>query len=92
MKKSGATKSGHRACFIIKLYRLVNDHSNSSIVSRTADKNAFLIKQPLLFENKVLPIYFNHSKMSSFERQMNFYGYVNRLEFQPTHFPYKYQI
>ena len=69
-------KKNSRTGFISKLYRLVSDKCYDSVVSWNDDKDAFIIQNTHLFENRVLPLYFNHSKMASFERQMNFYGYA----------------
>ena len=43
--------------------------------NRTSDGEMFVVKDPELFASKVVPLYFDHNKFSSFARQLNFYGF-----------------
>eukprot|EP00586_Coscinodiscus_wailesii_P005304 CAMPEP_0172481392 /NCGR_PEP_ID=MMETSP1066-20121228/7196_1 /TAXON_ID=671091 /ORGANISM="Coscinodiscus wailesii, Strain CCMP2513" /LENGTH=546 /DNA_ID=CAMNT_0013243619 /DNA_START=1 /DNA_END=1641 /DNA_ORIENTATION=- len=36
----------------------------------------FVVKNPSILEKNLIPAYFNHSKYSSFSRQLNFYGFT----------------
>lgn len=49
--------------------------SDPDIVSWTGVGDSFTIKDIDAFQKKILPKYFNHSKFSSFVRQLNFYGF-----------------
>jgi hypothetical protein len=78
-KKTAASAERHsvnstRAHFIRKLYMLMGDKSNKGIVEWSESLDSVVIFNPDQFVSKVLPIYFKHSKIESFERQMNFYG------------------
>jgi hypothetical protein len=53
---------------------MVSD-SDSDIISWTGVGDSFTIKDIDAFQKTVLPKYFNHSKFSSFVRQLNFYGF-----------------
>ncbi len=42
---------------------------------RSEDGETFVVKDPDAFAAEVIPHYFDHSKFSSFSRQLNFYGF-----------------
>lgn len=61
-----------------RLHRLlteVESAGHSNIVSFTDDGKAFKILKPDEFFHKIVPIYFNQTKLSSFKRQLNLYGF-----------------
>ena len=51
------------------------DQCDPSIASWTSGGDSFTIKDINTFEQEALPKYFNHGKLSSFIRQLNFYGF-----------------
>jgi hypothetical protein len=68
-----------------KLYRLLAEaerDGNTHIVSFTPDGRAFKINDPNAFIKDVSPKYFRQSLLSSFVRQLNFYGF-DRLSHGP---------
>jgi hypothetical protein len=68
-----------------KLYRLLAEaerDGSTHIVSFTPDGRAFKINNPSAFIKDVSPKYFRQSLMSSFVRQLNFYGF-DRLSHGP---------
>lgn len=72
--KPKAVKS--RAQFVFKLHALICKE-NGDIVQWIDGGSAFLIKEPASFAKQLLPVYCGHKTFTSFERQMNFYRYVN---------------
>jgi hypothetical protein len=48
---------------------------NQDIVSFLPHGRAFVIHKPKKFAEKVMPKYFKHSKLSSFQRQLGLYGF-----------------
>jgi len=62
------------ASFPKKLFELVST-SGCDIVRWEEHGRAFRIINSDLFAEKVLPLYFRHSKITSFQRQLNLYGF-----------------
>jgi hypothetical protein len=66
-----------------KLYRLLADaerNGNDNIISFTPDGRAFKIHNRQAFIKEVSPTYFRQAKITSFVRQLNFYGFEKLLE------------
>mmetsp|Transcript_36502 Transcript_36502/g.88464 ORF Transcript_36502/g.88464 Transcript_36502/m.88464 type:complete len:249 (-) Transcript_36502:932-1678(-) len=60
--------------FLSKSFHMVSD-SDPDIVSWNGVGDSFTIKDIDAFQKHVLPKYFNHSKFTSYVRQLNFYGF-----------------
>lgn len=60
--------------FLKKTYHMI-DSCDSDIAGWDEDGLTFTVKDPNLFESKVIPQFFKHSKFSSFVRQLNFYSF-----------------
>jgi len=60
--------------FPMKLYELV-DAGPPSIVAWSESGTSFLVNNSERFCSEVLPRHFRHSKMTSFQRQLNLYGF-----------------
>lgn len=61
-----------------KLHKLLNEVENdgkSNIISFTPDGRAFMIHKPEEFFADIVPKYFKQSRLSSFKRQLNLYGF-----------------
>jgi hypothetical protein len=61
-----------------KLHRLLRETEvagKSDIISFVANGHAFLIHKPERFFKEIVPLYFNHKRLSSFKRQLNLYGF-----------------
>jgi HSF-type DNA-binding len=65
--------------FPIKLHSMLQDierdESHIDIISWCKDGNSFIIKKPDEFTKYLLPTYFRTNRMSSFQRQLNAYGF-----------------
>ena len=76
---SKGSRGGVHNPFPSVLHRMMEeaDQQNfSEIISWQSHGRAFLIHEPKVFVSEVLPKYFKHSKLSSFQRQLSLYGFV----------------
>ncbi|KAJ3218826.1 hypothetical protein HK099_004916 [Clydaea vesicula] len=69
--------------FVEKLYSILSNDQYAECISWSPDGNSFKITNSKMLQTKVLPIYFNHSNIKSFVRQMNYYNFqkLNRSYF-----------
>jgi HSF-type DNA-binding len=58
-----------------RLLREVEDAGRSDIISFISSGRAFQIHQPDKFFKDIVPLYFRQSRLSSFKRQLNLYGF-----------------
>jgi len=61
-----------------KLHRLlleVEAAGRSDVISFVANGRAFAIHKPDKFFKEIVPLYFRQSRLSSFKRQLNLYGF-----------------
>jgi len=71
-------KGGVTVPFPLKLHEMLDEIEKdglASVISWQPHGRAFVVHKPLLFVEKVLPEYFKQSKFSSFQRQLNLYGF-----------------
>jgi hypothetical protein len=80
------------ASFPKKLFDLVTT-GDSDVVRWEEHGKAFRITSPERFAEEVLPLYFRHSKLTSFQRQLNLYGFrrVKKGEDKGSYYHEKFQ-
>lgn len=61
--------------FLSKLWTLLEDKSTNDLIRWSPDGCSFMVLDELRFSKDVLPLYFKHSNMPSFVRQLNMYGF-----------------
>jgi flavodoxin len=76
--------------FPLKLYDLVNNENNAKIITWSEDGLSFVIKDIHKFIYEILPKKFDTKLFSSFNRQLNSYGFTktksNQYEFSNQFF------
>lgn len=84
VKKS--TENGYSVPpFLLKCYEMVDDPSTDAVISWGPTGDSFVVLNETEFTSELLPKYFKHSNFSSFQRQLNIYGFrktdTDRWEF-----------
>ena len=78
--------------FPVKLYILLENESTDT-VSWVASGKAFRIYSTEKFQSVIIPKYFKHTKLTSFQRQLNLYGFrrITKGEDQGAYFHPRFQ-
>ncbi|AGO13073.1 AaceriAFL085Cp [[Ashbya] aceris (nom. inval.)] len=75
MPKKKLTAAKTKPAFVNKLWSMVNDPVNQSLIHWSHDGKSFIVTQRERFVHEILPKYFKHSNFASFVRQLNMYGW-----------------
>jgi len=61
--------------FLVKLWAMLTDEGNTQAIAWDATGDLFEVRSPDLMSKKVLPQHFRHNNFSSFQRQLNYFGF-----------------
>ncbi|XP_043913132.1 heat shock factor protein 3-like [Protopterus annectens] len=67
--------SSNVPAFLVKLWALVEDSTTNDVITWSGNGQNFRVLNEHKFAKEILPLYFKHSNMSSFVRQLNMYGF-----------------
>ncbi|XP_021977447.1 heat stress transcription factor A-8 isoform X2 [Helianthus annuus] len=85
VKKSTEAGGSSIAPFLLKCYEMVDDPLTDYLISWSRTGDSFIVWNEAEFTSELLPKYFKHSNYSSFQRQLNIYGFrktdTDRWEF-----------
>ena len=82
----------NKLSFPEKIYFMLEEverQGRGDIVSFVSEGTAFMIHKPRQFEDDIMPLFFASRRMSSFQRQLNIYGFT-RMNQEPWKGAYKH--
>lgn len=90
-KQRRGPRGGVTTPFPVKLHNLLEDNLHEDIISWQPHGRCFILRSPKDFLGKVMPQYFKQTKLTSFQRQLNLYGF-NRLTSGPDKGGYYHEL
>ena len=68
-----SASSSNVPAFVAKLWSLVDDEATNGLISWGVDGRSFHLYDHFRFAKEILPLFFKHSNLSSFIRQLNMF-------------------
>lgn len=90
-KQRRGPRGGVTTPFPAKLHNLLDENLHEDIISWQPHGRCFILRSPKEFLGKVMPQYFKQTKLTSFQRQLNLYGF-NRLTSGPDKGGYYHEL
>jgi hypothetical protein len=84
-KKCPKVTNKNHSIFLESTYQMI-EKSPPHVACWSSSGDTFIVKDPTVFANTMIPMFFKHSKFSSFVRQLNFYGF-RKLKVDDTLLP-----
>ena len=81
--KRKGPRGGVNFNFPRKLHNLLEEHLHDEIISWAPHGRCFTVHRPTEFVKSIAPKYFQQSKLNSFQRQLNLYGFTRILSSGP---------
>lgn len=81
--KRKGPRGGVNFNFPRKLHNLLEEHLHNEIISWAPHGRCFTVHRPTEFVKSIAPKYFQQSKLNSFQRQLNLYGFTRILSSGP---------
>ncbi|XP_069113808.1 heat shock factor protein-like isoform X2 [Argopecten irradians] len=75
MHGSSGMSSSNVPAFLTKLWALVENPTCDDLICWDPTGNSFHVYEQARFSKEILPLYFKHSNIASFIRQLNMYGF-----------------
>ncbi|XP_033754911.1 heat shock factor protein-like isoform X2 [Pecten maximus] len=75
MHSSSGMSSSNVPAFLTKLWALVENPTCDDLICWDQTGNSFHVYDQARFSKEILPLYFKHSNIASFIRQLNMYGF-----------------
>eukprot|EP00588_Corethron_pennatum_P019040 CAMPEP_0194306848 /NCGR_PEP_ID=MMETSP0171-20130528/3833_1 /TAXON_ID=218684 /ORGANISM="Corethron pennatum, Strain L29A3" /LENGTH=700 /DNA_ID=CAMNT_0039058703 /DNA_START=30 /DNA_END=2129 /DNA_ORIENTATION=- len=80
-----------QSAFPEKLHHMLMLNKDPDIISFARHGRCFILHQPKVFGSEVMPRYFKHTKLTSFQRQLNLYGF-KRITYGPDSGAYYHEL
>lgn len=84
-------RGGVTTPFPVKLHMLLEQNYHENVISWQPHGRCFLLRSPKDFLDSVMPQHFKQTKLTSFQRQLNLYGF-NRLTSGPDKGGYYHEL
>lgn len=90
-KQRRGPRGGVTTPFPVKLHNLLEENLHGNVISWQPHGRCFILRKPKEFLAEVMPKYFKQTKLTSFQRQLNLYGF-NRLTSGPDKGGYYHEL